>query len=458
MILGNRGRVVLAAAALLATTACSGGGTPQRPAASEEPTATASAPAEPAAAPTWIGTGGQEILIGQRRYVSPCQVLTPRDASVALGGLAPRSYVVEEMLDSSRPARERPYSTRCAYQLREPVRGLDEIGIAAEQSGEQPEEPDDVLARQLLDRDQLVAMVTRLEQVVTADPARALVARMRASVDLLPVDRGIRLSAEQVDSLVLPIGSPVYGVLLPRSGTAWTLEVQRVLEYGFDDLPDDQLRSLTDILAPAVDRVTARLEDPQLSQEPLPTYLTDVTRRGSTAVLEPCAVLTDEVFEQILHGRANSTVERTSTRIDIAGSPREAGGGTTLPANGCKRTHDTGGTFQGADTSIDITISYAADPAEARRMLTASGYLPVERPSSKRRTRADWAIEHFAVGTLTYLFRVGPYVVQVDLRRLDRGGDIESIQGTRSDHLRAIDVLADALRAAIDRSTGLLQD
>lgn len=460
MHLGHRWKVGAVLASLVVTAACSGGGS-ATPSAGSSPSGSPAAREEkPKAAPTWIGTDGQEIRIGERRYVSPCQVLTPRDASVAVGGFSGRDNIEEEYVDSSKPKDGRAYPTRCEYLL---VRGLLDVwtlSVEAEQVADRPKPSEALLVDDFVAaREELEPVVARLEQVVTADPGRQLVAQMRASLELLPDELDVPVTEEQVASLVLPDRWATSGVVVRQGDTEWTVEYRGGDAYGFEKLTDDDLRERADVLARAVESVRAHLADPELSQEPAPTYLTTTTHRGPSPVLEPCAILTDEAFGKILHGTPNVTVERASAAVDLEASPRGVDGITILPWNSCKRTHDSGiGPLdESKQTSIEISVSYAADLAELKR----DGRLESKFAHRKLRTRADWARVSLVLGSLSYVFRVGPYFVILDVSRLDREagiGDIDTVDGSKRDHVRAINVLSDALRAAIDRSTTLLAD
>lgn len=462
MHLGHGVKAVAVLAALIVTAACSDGGGAKpsgdpAPSGSAAATGAADGP-EPDAVPTWVGTGGQEIRLGPRRYVSPCQVLTAADVEHVVGGFTPRDHVVEDYVDTSKPADGRTYQTRCEYVLAPGVFAR-QLKVEADQIAARPRADDPAFSWHFVDKRQLKPVIARLERVITADPARELVARMRASLRLLPGGPGGTLTDEQAETLVLPDLGTASGVRVVHDGTFWDVVLIAGNVYDFEDLTDDDLRARFDLLTAAVERVEEHLADPALSQEPGPTYLTPATHRGSTPVLDACAVLTDAAYRKILHGTPNLTVKRTSTPYDIQGSPLARDGKVMLPQNGCARSYDdeVDPLGESRTTTIDISISYAADVRELRR----NGYLKNLPGSRALRTRADRARLSLVLGSPSFTFRVGPYWVFLTMDRLesDAGiGDIDTVQGTVRDHVRAINVLSDALRAAVDRSTTLLAD
>lgn len=451
MTIGGWRRASVVGVVLALTAACSGGDDTKEPQGPEP-------------APTWLSVD-EEIVLGERRYVSPCQVLTLDDVTDIVGELVPRAGIVEEYVDESQPADDTDFTTRCHYFLYGAT-GVSDIMLSVEQPTEAPRALDtrDLVGGGL---ERTEARVARIEQVVAAEgPARELATQMRASVDIVAQRIEIGLDAEDLPedeaaALVVPGNVPEFSVKLPHEDLVWDISIAFGDHEGiFDNLTDDQVRELMDVTAGVVERARAHLADDALSQEPAPTYLGQERARADTAIVEPCSVLSQEVFEQIVGHRPNGVIERWSAPYDLAGTPRAVTGGIILPSNSCRRQYNSSpGAFDASTTTaVDISISYGADEDENITSLTDGDVLPLGPDDTELETDADRAFETTFLDSQQYRFLVGTYSLNVRVTRTEKEagfGDIETYDGSRDDHVKAINALVPSLRAAIEHAATL---
>ena len=280
---------MLAAAAWLA--GCGGGGS-DRPAAERAPARTP-AP-EATATPTPV-----PIMLGSRRYVSPCSVLPLKDVERIYGPLTRRGYVRQEFYDSSMTAaafrRETDTATRSLRTVCDYNRGdakLRSIQVVVEQyrsakaaraewasiaylgTGEESRK----LARERAggDFDSIVKLARENERNMGGDPVRGMkdVLFVRGRADFVGVGGNtvVRLS-------YLPLGfvAPVFS--------------------------DHQYRVQAAKARAAFRVILARLDDAALSQAPAPVAIGAEREVAGRPYLEPCSALTEDAFRAATGGR-----------------------------------------------------------------------------------------------------------------------------------------------------------
>jgi hypothetical protein len=286
---------------------CGGGGGGDRP-APERPPARAPAP-EATATPT-----PAPIMLGARRYVSPCSVLPLQDVERIYGPLTQRGYVRQEFYDASMSAatfrRETDTATRSLRTVCDYNRGdrkLRSIQVEVEQfrtakaaraewasiaylgTGKESRK----LARERAggDFDFIVKLARENERNMGGDPVRGMkdVLFVRGRADFVGVGGNtvVRLS-------YLPLGF-VTPVLSRRQYTQQAAKARAAFRV-----------------------ILSRLEDPGLSQAPAPVTLGAEREVAGRPYLEPCRALSEQVFHAATGRASTEPVEMESLLKDTA--------------------------------------------------------------------------------------------------------------------------------------------
>ena len=192
------------------------------------------------------------------------------------------------------------------------------------------------------------------------DLARVAKARVRYSKTFQDKElRGLPDLAE----VVQPIGSEAYAFRFFVDDVAYEL----VDEAGGDaaDLRQELDSSIARRLRTAMDaiaRIREHVGDPELSQSPSPTVARPSDTIGGTLILEPCAVLSRQVFRQITGLQDNQVVERLNIPLIPPGSAIEPEQGAS---NSCRRHHVRDRRYGDLTTDITIAIDYFGSARKA---------------------------------------------------------------------------------------------
>ncbi len=425
----------------------------------DEPDPTEDEPERPEF-PDWLAPTSP-IKVARLPYVSPCQALNYDDVREIFGDLPPAGRIHEENYDSSiaypPDALSTPIEATCDYdglvalttEQYPTVLDLTASGIgSASISGAEPEEIAPQLRRyrsaaSLSDDPELTAFV---EDLVAAGQANV---RYGRDYDRRAF-RGFRFR-----DVVVPVGPDPLELRFFHRNVALTIGPPGDDFTELPSLSDQDLLDQLERLKTAIERVRERVADPQLSQSSAPTLTGDMDKYGDTYLLEPCAVLTKNVFRAITGREANEIVRREvlpPVDIDAPGTSETAASEISI-LNSCDRKHETErADFSSTEVTIRLAIRYAPSVQALRESMRIEGFLPLGRRDSRLRTPADFAAEYPIQGYdgSTYLFTVDSYLVEVSVDVLLSEGTLtgEIIQGQsdRVTHVRAIKALVPALK------------
>lgn len=427
-----------------------GGAATQTPSDDPTPTEQPAAPAYPAYR-DWLEPE-RELVLGDHRYVSACQALSLDDVRELYGEPRAGTVVSESFLDRSFGVDEYRTDdalTDCWYRdivrldAEQPVDGsnLGELGLGnVLQSYRDDEQPGKVrLYREAARADgdpELVAFVD--------DLARVAKARVRYSKTFQDKElRGLPDLAE----VVQPIGSEAYAFRFFVDDVAYEL----VDEAGGDaaDLRQELDSSIARRLRTAMDaiaRIREHVGDPELSQSPSPTVARPSDTIGGTRILEPCAVLSRQVFRQITGLQDNQVVERLNIPLIPPGSAIEPEQGAS---NSCRRHHVRDRRYGDLTTDITIAIDYFGSARKAARALRKGDF-----DGRRLDTDADLFIvgddgPFSDLGIVLHTALLGPYRISLDYSTLDRGGafsDGSSAYASDRDYVRAVNAVVRSLQ------------
>lgn len=438
---------------------------PDPPTTSEDPAEEAE-PEEPAFR-DWLAPD-KTLQVGKERYVSPCQVLSLDDVREIYGEPPSGTAISEEFLDVSVRDRVYPataYDTSCRYG--------DLVTLDAGQDNSRRELRHNGIdaALQSYRSEETPAKVKRYRKAVAGSDDSALKEFVDELVDVSRLyaryskkyDPDI-LDGLDFDTVVQASGQSGFSFLFFVDNVSYTLTQEQGGDT--DELRDfgDSfvLRQLEQAMA-AIARIRERAADPTLSQSPAPTIPATGDTYGRTRLLEPCAVLSRSVFEDLTGRPDNVPVARQSLPVQLPGLPPSWDSSSSVVTNGCDRTSRREKGNGGSDEAMmRISIDYARTARQAMASLRRGGYLPLARGDARLDTRADIALETTddIFDVTLYTFLVGPYQVTVTWSGLATEsllGEITSTEATREEYVTAINALTRSLRrhlAKADRTDG----
>ncbi len=403
----------------------------------------------------------QTLTVGKERYVSPCQALSLADVREIYGEPPSGTSTFETFLDFS--VRDYSfiatgYGTDCTYD------GV--VRLSAEQDSKVSDLRLGGLGSALTsygDQD-LPLKIRRFRAAAAESDDPELAAFIDGIVDVS--ERYLRylkdfddkaLRGLTFDTVVQPTGQSAYAFYFFVGNVTYTLvqeepEGSSGLKKAGDSYVLDQLSRAQRAIA----RIREHATDPELSQSPAPTIAATDDSFGRTRLLEPCAVVSREVFADVTGRADNQPVERRSLPIQPTQLPPSWEGPNGLTSNECERI-DILERKDGSSTTtrLGVLIEYFPSAKRALRSIPRGG-------SSLLDTDADLALETIdeGFGVTLYRFVVGPYRVTLNYSRLESSGflgDLDGSKAPRAEQVRAINTLVRSLQRhlkAAERTDG----
>lgn len=392
-----------------------------------------------------------EIKVGTHRYVSTCQVL-PLDSVVKTmyDGKPPQSFAVDEQYYDESPTEEkfiRP-KTRCEYG--------DAATLNAEQyfvASEAKRLSNSVSSLGSKYLEGKVAAYRRAANTTNDAALKKFVSQLEASAKTFAEKKDAYSSSEtnEIDTniLIIPTGTDAIEFTLFSNNIVYELTLpSKIRASQIADAPADQLVQPLKQAKSLIDVIYKNNKNPQLSQSPAPTLLSDKAQVGQTYVVEPCAVLSPAVMKSITGVENAYTVARRSVPYDLNSIQKPKAGYAIYPRNECSRTIKQGTETGYTKTTAQFEVEYAPDAAALDEKLTNGEFLPLDADDTQLQTKADFAAE-YVVGTFDpyYQFRVGNYWTQLKLSTIDSNGTQGQL--SREKYVAAINTLVDSLKVNV---------
>lgn len=411
----------------------------------------------------WLEPKGT-IKVGKNRYVAPCQAFTIDDLREIYGDIPDEIGlgISEDGLDVSVADNSRypvPFDLSCDYGNGEWVtlyteqetreKDLKEYGLgsALYSLGTDADE-----SRMKLKRYQAAAKLSTDAGVTEFIQELVKTGRTYAKYRETYDSKG--LDAYDFDTVVAPVGYNNFEFNFFQDNVGYRF----VDQAGGDSealaqLSDQDVLDRLTMAKDAIDRIREHISDPTLSQSPAPTVLGTSYQIGATPILEPCAVLTKEVFKKVIGLKANAPLRRTTLPTTPTPSQVNQDGSSF---NSCLRKNAKAvGDFGSDDISIDLSIKYALSPQELEAYLKDTDWLPLSKKDTKLKTKADFAGEFgssFAgSSSAVYAFYVGNYFMTVTIYSLQSedqlGGNIDQPDSDRQLYVDLINALVPSLKS-----------
>jgi len=356
-------------------------------------------------------TPTSELKVGNARYISPCQALTLSDVTRIYSTTNDSSYVNEDALAVSVPVsdHESRYDTGCTYHLAHAT-----VTLRADQYSD-PKVGKRVSTLFLDYSDKYQGTIDGMKKAVagsSTQDAKDLVTTIEKSYAKYSQFKSQyddeALAKQNFDGMVLPdlLGE---GVQMLQGNTLYTLS------YGSKDIKDPRTSpAALDKLARGLKLVTKNIKNPHLDQSPINPILGSSNRIGTTKVLEPCAVLTTDMFKSLTGTDENGLMRRATLPYNIMKSRfDDKVHKTIVMSNDCERNRDDdSGTTAVSNNKVELQLYQAANEAQAKQYVIDYADDP-SAPPTPLQTDADEANVYgnsLQSDNLLYLFRVGPYI------------------------------------------------
>lgn len=386
-----------------------------------------------------------EIKVGEFRYVSTCQLLKIEDIK-SLFGINDDTYITEDYYDANAAPIERfdrNIETNCRYDL-----GDTEVSLDAEQSFEELDTTD---PQQILYSlgDELMAEKIKLFEKAVSDTTdtdlKEFVSTLKNSVDTFNQET---LSEElDTSNFVVPVGRGLFSFNFIHDNVIYKLEYKiktsskDEFALSSQDIKDNLKKSRA-----ALEMIMARANDGSLDQSPAPTILGDTEYVGTTKVIEPCALLTSQLYQTVMGSVANKEISRATVYNNIVKDRVAAGDGQPLsPSSSCERS----GRINDTSSVIRLSMRHTKS-ADTLQAALNKGY-KFDGNDKLLQTSADWS-GYFNIdkpGQEICAFRVGPYSFVVDILNTTSAGLFDSVRqagGTEQQCVQLINSIADSAR------------
>lgn len=415
--------------------------------------------------PDWLQPK-DDIKIGSFRYVSPCQALPQDELTKLYGNFGDAGYVMEDYLDQSSTEKTREVRARCSYEIDNETVSSVELKTTQYRDLEDMKLIGSVMG--LVDVEDAEKALAEFKQIVGDSDnkdAQKLVERFTTSTATYKkydkVYNAKDLTDLKTDGLLVPSDS---GVTLVQGNVAYVFSYR---PKPVEERPSaSQLVDYVARINKTMELIEKNAKDPSLSQSPARTVLGETDMIGSTRLLESCAVLTPAIFKSVTTREQNDTIHRLSTVYDPNKDRfAKADKSLLLPYNSCEREYsrynDATSTSTTPSMNVSLDLQHAKSEQAAKDYLVK--YFPLEAGDVALSTRADWAQQMPMQDLLDanktnnlYIFRVGPYILKVNIRQVVSEGlrsEIIQSEGTSEQHVQAINELTDSLRAHLKKAT-----
>lgn len=384
----------------------------------------------------------KELKVGEYRYVSACQALSLEDITEQFGELGDAGYISEEFIDESysNPKKYLGLKASCQYVFSNGKQR--DVSLYSEQF------VDSIEIKKVYDRvaiqpDKVIAQINELQAGNDAQ-AKQFVDRLKSSSDKYA---GLDRLRYKIEELKL---ANVDGLVLPNAVGSYVLFMDNGV-YEFKIAADKSQKNSAGQLAAynkLLQRLETNLKNKNLDQSPAPTIIGDSEVVGdSTKVIEACSVLTPGIFSTIA-GAPQSDISRRKTlpkdlQLETIG---ERDGQKSLVNNSCERNNDQSNSANGTDTTFNLTIRHAKSEQDAIKWLSG------DEATTPLQTDADQSFilnPLYEGGQEVHYFRVGPYVVDIDIYGTTNNGTISSVKqrdATKEQYIKAINLLVAELK------------
>jgi hypothetical protein len=407
------------------------------------------------------GAGGQtsfrnwleptsEIKIGDNRYESTCQVLPVSTVIEAMyDGKPPANFAVGEEYYDGSPAQvqfTKP-QTQCQYG--------DAVNLSAEHYYEAADTK--ILASAIYSRgdEYIESKVAAYKKAVESsgdESLKSFVAQIESSSQtfLKYKDEYSRKATADLDTstLIIPIGTNAVEFNLFADNIIYQLTLPSKLRASaIAEAPAEQLLTQLKQAKKLTDAIRENSNNPKLSQSPAPTVLGDRAKLGDTYILEPCAVLSPQIMQSITGANQANLIERRSVVYDLSEPVTARSGYAVFPSNDCTRNVSLPQGDKTVKTIVKLDIEHAPDAAALDKKLTDAKFTALDADDTKLQTAADFAAE-YVVGSVQpfYQFRTGNYWMYLTISTIEPVSGVQG-QGTREQHIAAINLLVESIKA-----------
>lgn len=384
-------------------------------------------------------TPASEIKVGNTRYVSPCQVLPFAKVTEIFGQAAESAYVIEDSLGASVPANseENVMRTYCNYNLAKSL----SIKVSADQYTDSAELKR-VSSVFLVKSDRVQAILnTARQHAGNNQDAKDLLNAVQSSLNTYKTYESVydkdTLSKVDPDGMILPPFASD-GVQVILGNVSYRLDTSIRL----DKASAEQLAQFKQ----ALDVIRSNAANPRLDQSPINTIIGSTDHIGDTKILEPCALLSGNIFQTITSVESNDLVGRVTLPLN---SNRDiidnSVGKRVIFSNSCERKHEGG----------DIDVSFRLKLNQAKSVEFAKQYVKDydDDPSIVPTAVTTGADEAYLFPNSrdplspAYLFRVGPYVAVINFESTDStGSGLKFLPATQKQYIEAVNILTQEIK------------
>lgn len=384
----------------------------------------------------------KELKVGSYRYVSPCQIF-PKDDAQKLGGFTNETAISESYIDSDYNTSKTylPLKTQCGYMLKSSQ--YKSAYVYADQY------VDAIHAKRLdssvtAQPDKLKSTIADYTTIATGNAeAEQFVKRLK---DSLPrYEQNIKISYNKAELAK----SNTDGIVLPHSSDQFNYFNENIV-YTFD-IDSSSTKSMTAERLAAynlmLNSIEKHLVNKSLDQSPAPTILGDTDMVGPTKVLEPCSLLSSQVFNQITGATPLGPIDRISLPQGI--EKISSATDKDFVTNYCERASEIESSGVKVSTRISLSLRYARSEESAIKWLKEG-----ER-TTPLQTSADQAFvlnPRFDGDIPLFYFRVGRYIGEVgytQTRSSTLSAPIKTSDVSNEEHVKAMNLLITEIRKTL---------
>ncbi|MGN0062931.1 MAG: hypothetical protein ACI379_01715, partial [Nocardioides sp.] len=311
------------------------------------------------------GTG--RLKVGPNRMVNPCRVLPLSVVEEIYGEFPDDRYVREETGHrnvSAHGVSTGSYDTSCLYE--------DVVALNASQTTDRQAEsrvfgdvfllPEEVKPR--LKRFRKAADAVDLPEVT--ELVDALEESGKAYLRYRRTYDGAVLEQLDPSTAVFPSGFGMFEFTLVEGTVTYDLDMW-VPSGSEETFTPEETGILLQRVAQTVAAVRERAADPEVTAAPVPTLMGDESGVGDTPFVEPCALLSPEVFEKVVGAAEN----KPASRYLLPKTPRTY---TATDSRASSASCERSRLWPSIDsTTVSVDISYAPSQAVLRKSLNSVG-------------------------------------------------------------------------------------
>ncbi len=394
-----------------------------------------------------------QIKVGKYRYVSACQLLTPDDVRSIYGSLGDNTSIFEDFLDSTPQKGEtKSTDTNCRYV------GDREVALFADQYFDSINT--DNLGNTLYtlgDKrlDEKVALYKKAVSSTNDKKLKEFVSTLEQSAKVYKtaLDFSSTEQNKKVDmnKLVFPVDRSLFNFNIIKNNVVYRLE--QPVKTDSDDEYKLSNKEIVDHLQTsrkALDLIKSRAGDRNLDQSPAPTIIGDTDKYGDTKILEPCALLTAQMYKTIAGSPENDTMSRMTVDSNTDKQRVVVDGRPSSPSNSCDRD----GTVVSGNSRFSTTVSLSLRYYRTAQDLQTAMSKEIEKLESNDRllqTNADWAglLDVDSSNGPTCVFRVGGYSGSLSITHIASQGFLGEqtlTGGTDEQYVQLINTITNSIK------------